>query len=174
MCPVFELIFLWSPVVAEQSMRLSPQELLGILTNFGESDVRNFQDRLRLQKIVCLLQGLGVPLGYKFSWYFHGPYSRDLARDMFRGQGPKHQTRTLRFTDPQYETILRRAMSMVGRVDTRGLELLASLYYLSAKELPELGREQLLEELVKRKPKFTLEEASGAWQVLQSYDLVSR
>ncbi len=40
-------------------------------------DTKN--DRIRLQKIVYLLQRCGVNLGYNYGWYIHGPYSRELT-----------------------------------------------------------------------------------------------
>lgn len=42
-----------------------------------------FDDRLILQKTVYLIQQLGVSLGYSYSWYIRGPYSRDLTADAF-------------------------------------------------------------------------------------------
>ena len=36
-------------------------------------------DRIRLQKIVYLLQRCGVNLGYNYDWYIYGPYSRELT-----------------------------------------------------------------------------------------------
>lgn len=39
-------------------------------------DVKNnFDDRLRLQKYVYLIQRLGLSLGYRFNEYLRGPYS---------------------------------------------------------------------------------------------------
>lgn len=36
-------------------------------------------DRILLQKKVYLAQENGLPLGYGYSWYIHGPYSSDLT-----------------------------------------------------------------------------------------------
>lgn len=44
-------------------------------------DMENFDDRLRLQKIVYLLWAYGISLGYGFNWYVRGPYSSRLASD---------------------------------------------------------------------------------------------
>ena len=33
-----------------------------------------FNDRLKLQKIIYLLQAFDVYLGYNFGWYLRGPY----------------------------------------------------------------------------------------------------
>lgn len=49
---------------------------------FGFS-MDTFDDRLRLQKFIYLLQAYGVYLGYDFSWYLRGPYCSSLATDGF-------------------------------------------------------------------------------------------
>jgi len=46
-------------------------------------DVSRFDQRLIIQKAVCLMQDIGVHLGYRFRWYLRGPYSTDLASDAF-------------------------------------------------------------------------------------------
>ena len=45
---------------------------------FGFS-MDTFNDRLRLQKFVYLLQAHGIYLGYDFSWYLRGPYCTSLT-----------------------------------------------------------------------------------------------
>lgn len=39
----------------------------------------NISDRILLQKKIYLAQDIGLPLGYGYSWYIHGPYSTDLT-----------------------------------------------------------------------------------------------
>lgn len=46
--------------------------------NFNFS-MDTFNDRLRLQKFVYLLQAHGIYLGYDFSWYLRGPYCTALT-----------------------------------------------------------------------------------------------
>jgi len=42
----------------------------------------SFDMRLKMQKVVYLLQEMGVPISdYGFSWYKHGPYSQSLLDD---------------------------------------------------------------------------------------------
>ena len=44
---------------------------------------REFSDRLELQKVVYLLQNMGISVGdYRFIWYKHGPYSQTLQNDI--------------------------------------------------------------------------------------------
>lgn len=41
--------------------------------------LETINDRILLQKKIYLAQDLGLPLGYGYSWYIHGPYSTDLT-----------------------------------------------------------------------------------------------
>lgn len=41
--------------------------------------LETISDRILLQKKVFLAQDIGLPLGYGYSWYIHGPYSTDLT-----------------------------------------------------------------------------------------------
>ena len=43
----------------------------------------NFDNRLKYQKVVYLLQTYGLSLGYGYSWYIKGPYSPDLTKVLF-------------------------------------------------------------------------------------------
>lgn len=40
--------------------------------------------RVLLQRKVFLAQDLGLPLGYSFNWYIHGPYSPDLTTVVYQ------------------------------------------------------------------------------------------
>jgi uncharacterized protein YwgA len=48
--------------------------------NFSMSE---FDDRLKLQKTIYLLQLSGIYLGYNFSWYLRGPYCSLLTTNGF-------------------------------------------------------------------------------------------
>jgi len=152
-------------------MRISPQELIGILKNFGDFDPSSFKDRLRAQKIIYLLQSSGVPLGYSYSWYLHGPYSRQLADDFF--EGSNEDVPILEFTDPRFEMALRHTMNLVEAKETRTVELLGSLCFLALFH-PDLNKREVIAELLEKKPKFGREEAESAWVSLRRNRLVSR
>ncbi len=49
----------------------------------------SFGERLKLQKVVYLLQAFGVQLGYGFGWYKYGPYSQDLVSDAYAVLGSR-------------------------------------------------------------------------------------
>jgi len=55
-----------------------------VLDSLGiQLSMSSFDERLALQKTIYLAQQMGVPLGYQFSWYLRGPYSRELTSDAF-------------------------------------------------------------------------------------------
>jgi uncharacterized protein YwgA len=56
-------------------------------------NVRQFSERLILQKSGYLLQQAGVSLGYHFSWYLRGPYSPDYTDDVFALAGATPEDR---------------------------------------------------------------------------------
>ncbi|MBT3200207.1 MAG: hypothetical protein HN350_09845 [Phycisphaerales bacterium] len=45
--------------------------------------IKEFTDRLIMQKAVYLAQAGGAHLGYYYKWYLKGPYCSDLAEDSF-------------------------------------------------------------------------------------------
>lgn len=42
-----------------------------------------FENRLLIQKAIYLLQSIGMELNYDFSWYLYGPYSPELASEVY-------------------------------------------------------------------------------------------
>lgn len=63
---------------------MNPKALAGLLKNvYSSFDMDSFENRLKLQKMVYLLQAYGVNIGYNYSYYLYGPYSRELTRDGF-------------------------------------------------------------------------------------------
>ncbi len=60
--------------------RMVLSKCLSIL-GLSRPDMEDFDERLRLQKIVYLLWAHGISLGYGFNWYVRGPYSPKLASD---------------------------------------------------------------------------------------------
>ena len=61
-------------------LRLVLSKCLNIL-DLQRPNMEDFDERLRLQKIVYLLWAYGISLGYGFNWYVRGPYSPKLASD---------------------------------------------------------------------------------------------
>jgi uncharacterized protein YwgA len=103
--------------------------------------IDNFEDRKTFQKAVYLGQVAGVDLGYRYSWYLKGPYSRGLARDYYElteaiQVGERGFER--RSLNPSVKARLRRIRPLfnvpanVQLSQADWLELLASWHYLRA------------------------------------------
>ena len=48
------------------------------------NSISTINDRIALQKVVCLTQEAGLQLGYGYNWYMRGPYSPSLASDYYQ------------------------------------------------------------------------------------------
>lgn len=53
------------------------------LLGFEGVEMRDFDNRLKYQKLIFLVQNSGLSLGYGYNWYVRGPYSPFLAHDLF-------------------------------------------------------------------------------------------
>lgn len=55
-----------------------------VLDELGMStSITTMNDRIAIQKAVCMVQEAGLQLGYSFNWYVRGPYSPSLASDYY-------------------------------------------------------------------------------------------
>jgi uncharacterized protein YwgA len=56
-----------------------------VLDDLGVGNNINTQeDRVGIQKLICLTQEAGLQLGYSFNWYVRGPYSPALTSDYYQ------------------------------------------------------------------------------------------
>lgn len=55
-----------------------------VLTQLGGNDISTKDDRIAIQKLVCLVQEAGLQLGYSYNWYVRGPYSPSLTGDYYQ------------------------------------------------------------------------------------------
>ena len=115
-----------------------------------------FEDRLEMQKMVYLLQNMGILVGgYNFLWYKHGPYSQTLQNDILRIQLAEN-------IKIEFSNDAKRAIELLKRVLFKEevsyslaewIECLGSLCYVKGNILPSSSTdEQILAELEKRKP----------------------
>lgn len=111
---------------------MNPQILAGILKNFYEDfDIGLFRDRLRLQKIIYLMQAFGLNIGYSYSLYLYGPYSTELTRDGFAMPDLK-KVQKVDFEEEQDKKIFRQFKQFIEDKKTNNdrLEIIASAHLL--------------------------------------------
>ena len=137
---------------------------LRVLNELGIKPVMtSFSTRLRVQKILYLLQELGLQTGWKFSWYIRGPYSPDLAHELFEHR--EKATKDLRVEEEDEKKSIRQFREKFGDspLNAQQLEAAAAVIYVAkstglrsaalamrvSKEKPYLPK-QLIEDYVKR------------------------
>src|SRR4051812_11372113 len=131
----------------------------------------SFDDRLALQKGVYLAQQMGVNLGYQFSWYLRGPYSRNLTSDAFASIGTK--TPEGWDIDASVKAKLERFRPFIDAVrrkpgHVRELEKLASvLFVIKTGQAPEKDTVKITARMKAAGKDFDQREVDGAVKILQ-------
>ena len=144
---------------------------LQALNCFNLDSLRN---RILLQKKVYLAQLLGLGLGYRFSWYIHGPYSPDLAAvayetiptgvDSFIEYNLTDEAKGVTERVNNLKDELFAIDSSFKDDEPSAYELLASVAYL--KKNRRLDVTEIKKQLQIEKPRFSAD------QITTSYDLL--
>ncbi len=134
-----------------------------------------FDDRLRYQKTVYLLQSFGIRLGYGYSWYLRGPYSisaMDDGYELFRRytmQGKKLPDDIV-FT-PESEVRFKDFIGLMNttKMDPLCLELLASIVFI--KKAYECKDNDSIYYILTRSKKVERTKFNEAVKLLKKYSL---
>lgn len=109
-----------------------------VLSRLGAGKMETFEDRLRSQKVQYLAQVFNVSPEYGFSLYIKGPYSPDLAKDLFQLKSKNIKASTEKFTPNLLEESFTRLKSFIDKAkSTRLLELVSTFHLLRKVGLPE-------------------------------------
>ena len=146
------------------------RKLARVLRGIGSFELQTFTGRLFFQKQIYLLQTLGLPLEYSFSWYLHGPYSPNLTRDGFNLLPiySKLNEEPL----PQEKQIIDRFFSLFGTKtgDKTWLEVISSIHYLNKKF--SRTKEEIREVINRKIQSVTTEIFIEAWDILEAAELI--
>ena len=135
-----------------------------------EFGMHTFGHRLRVQKLVYLLQSFDVYLGYDYSWYLRGPYCSTLAASGFALAGFYGDIPAgagMRFSSPSVHGRFECFKRFVdGREnDNAFLEMAASLHFLEGKG--GLSHKEALDLVAGKRPEFTREQCEEARRRLE-------
>jgi hypothetical protein len=143
--------------------------ILNALTTF---DLSQFDDRLRLQKLVFLARKLGHDLGYSYNWYARGPYSPSLTRILFSA----HEQDQLVLEDFELNADERAVVKELGGLlkkdidNPDALELLASVwYFIRRRPYTKKERNELIDSIVLLKPKFSKNDVEQAYDRIMDF-----
>lgn len=137
--------------------------------------MKTFDDRLKIQKMVYIIQTFGVYLGYEFSYYIHGPYCSKLAQTGYETSDIYHDVMVSNedlFQDKNIEKKYKRSIELLKKLDsTNKLEIAASLHLLHHCE--KMGKDKAIDTVVHKIGKnFTRKQCENMWKLLQSFNLV--
>jgi uncharacterized protein YwgA len=151
---------------------LQENSLAGLLRRINNYSVKSFSDRLLLQKTVYLMQEFGVPLDYRFTWYFHGPYCPSLTKQFYEIGEINERFEIRKFKDQQCEDNFKKLLTFLGdrKKDEKWLEAIASIHYLH-KLKPKLDDERLITKFLELKPRYSKKTAQDALQKLKESGL---
>jgi len=122
--------------------------------------LRNFSSRKQLQKLTYLIEAFGIFLGFRFSWYLHGPYDRKLTAVLYDDNRDESDRDVLN-TFPNEKKILKKIKEFLGRDihSSRTLELIVSLHYLDyIGQKQKMSDDQIIDRLIELKPQYTKDE----------------
>lgn len=150
-----------------------PRLLAGLLKRAGDYSVATFRDRLVLQKTVYLLQAFGIYLGYRFTWYLHGPYSTQLTRDAFGLQPDWSANSPVHFTNEASEHRFRQFLQFVepNQADGLWLETIASAHFL-ARVHGERDKYVIFQKIKIKQPRVTRRQFDDCWTILEREQLL--
>ena len=144
-------------------MDMTVTNLSRVLSELEVGDsINTLDERVMVQKAVYLAQVIGVNLGYQYSWYLMGPYSRDLTKDYYTlHEYPIEDRleiaqRTIQEPFASALEKIKKVMSIPEGVELtrrQWLELLASVHYLS--RFGKLDETNTKQRLVHEKPQLS-------------------
>ncbi len=129
-----------------------------------------FSDRLKLQKLLYLLQASGIYPGYDFSWYLRGPYCSILTANAFALASiyddiPEDEP--LKFTTTMYQKHFRNFLEFVKQKDTDSLEIAAYIHCFK-KIHKEYDDEKIKKIVFDKQPRFEMETIDNIWQEIRN------
>lgn len=137
-----------------------------------ELSMDEFDDRLRFQKTVYLLQAFGINRGYDFSRYLRGPYCSLAAHDGYdlRDVYDSIPTGSKVFKSDRANKAFKKFCRFVENKSTNDLEIAASLHY---RKITEDWDEARIKKTVKdKREEFTWDMVNRAWDDMRKAELV--
>jgi len=115
--------------------------------------VGNFEDKLVIQKTVCLLDLMGFNMGYRFSLYVRGPYSPNLTTDLYAHQDWVESLKTDCVITAKEKEMLAKISEASDNLDPALLEIMATYAFIS--KSPGVESKEAVSRLKKLKPFYS-------------------
>lgn len=137
--------------------------------------LETINDRILLQKKVYLAQDIGLPLGYGYSWYIHGPYSTDLTAVAYQIIPEGSTTIENHSLKERYASMIAKVNSLEDIIEKQGLkisvvqwyELIASIAYWYKRGYST--EQKTIEKIRATKPQFTEEQIKAGYSTYVAF-----
>lgn len=91
--------------------------------------LETINDRILLQKKIYLAQDIGLPLGYGYSWYIHGPYSTDLTAVAYQIVPEGKTAIENKALKEPYASMIRKVNALENTLDRQNLQISVVQWY---------------------------------------------
>ncbi|HIH22734.1 TPA: hypothetical protein HA238_03335 [Candidatus Micrarchaeota archaeon] len=112
-------------------------------------NIDKFQDRLVIQKTVCLLEMMGMKMNYPFSLYVRGPYSPNLTVDLYSQKAAVNKLKTDYSPNDEEKKNLQTFSEISNNLEPAVLEIMSTYAFLI--QDPENNEKQAIIKLKKLK-----------------------
>ena len=124
-----------------------------VLKRLNASEIVKFDDRIKSQKVQYFAQIFGVSPIYSFNLYIRGPYSPDLAHDLYEVEKTGIKIPIEKFVSEEMEKRLSALREFLKEKTNRDLEIISTLHWLlKVVNLPKSLAELKLRELKNSTP----------------------
>jgi uncharacterized protein YwgA len=109
-------------------------KLIAFLKELGfKPNLDDFEDKLVIQKTVCLLELMGAELNYEFSLYVRGPYSPSLTKELYDNKEAVENLETSVFLDEAEKKCVEKIRVASNGLKPVLLEVMATYLFLVRK-----------------------------------------
>ena len=137
--------------------------------------LETINDRILLQKKVYLAQDIGLPLGYGYSWYIHGPYSSDLTTAAYQIIPEGLEAIDGKVLKEPYMSIIKKVNQLEEQIKTSptniGIvpwyELLSSIAYWM--KIGYSTKQSIIKRIKDTKPQFSDEQIKHGYDVYKEF-----
>ena len=141
--------------------------------------LESINDRILLQKKVYLAQDIGLPLGYGYSWYIHGPYSTDLTAVAYQIIPEGDTAIENHSLKEPFASMITKVNSLDNVIDEQNLtisvvqwyELIASIAYWYKRG--HNTEEKAVEKIQETKPQFTEEQVKAGYSTYVAFKVAT-
>ncbi|MFH1751847.1 MAG: hypothetical protein ABH821_02820 [archaeon] len=113
---------------------MSLSKVIAVLKELGfKPKIESFEDRLKLQKLVFLLQLKGIKTGFNYSLYVRGPYSPELTEELFKERNKLKELKTREKLSIKEQEKIKEFKELFKKLKPSLLEIAATYAYFAFK-----------------------------------------